>query len=59
MSGTDQRTQTDFQSMFPDAIALVMNPFGKNGIDYKFFRYDENGRMKNINYDFIVEGSNE
>jgi len=53
MSGTDKTTQKDFQAMFPDAIALVMNPFAKHGIDFKFFRY-EDGHLEKIKYDYLV-----
>lgn len=56
MSGTDRATQTDFQALFPDAVAMVMNPFSKNGIDFKFFRYNENGDLKKLKYDFLVSG---
>lgn len=54
MSGTDEATQIDFQNLFPDSVAMVMNPFGKNGIEFKFFRYNEDGRLEKLNYDYMV-----
>lgn len=57
MSGIDKRTQKDFQALFPDAVAMVMNPFSKNGIDFKFFRYNEDGELKKLKHDFLVSGN--
>jgi proteasome lid subunit RPN8/RPN11 len=59
MSGTDLKTQTDFQNLFPDAVAMVMNPFGKNCIAFKFFRYNEDGDLKTLKYDYMVSGDEE
>jgi len=56
MSGTDEATQMDFQALFPDAVAMVMNPFSKNGIEFKFFRYNESGHLERIKYDYLVSG---
>jgi len=53
MSPTDEATQKDFQSLFSDAVAMVMNPFSRDGIEFKFFRYNE-GRLEKIQYDYLV-----
>lgn len=53
MSPKDKSTQLNFQAMFPDAVSLVMNPFGKDGIDFKFFRYKDDN-LEKIKYDFLV-----
>lgn len=52
MSGTDQKTQKDFQAMFSDSIALVMNPFTKDGICFRFYRF-EDGAIKQVNYGYL------
>ena len=52
MSGTDQTTQKDFQAMFSDSIALVMNPFGQDGITFKFYRF-EDGSLKQVRYGYL------
>jgi proteasome lid subunit RPN8/RPN11 len=57
MSGNDRGTQFDFQSMFPDAIAMVMNPFANNGIDFSFFRFNEDNVLEKISYNYMVKGN--
>lgn len=52
MSGTDQTTQKDFQSMFPDAVSLVMNPFTTDGISFKFYRFDGE-QIKELTYGYL------
>lgn len=58
MSGTDRDTQNDFQEMFPDSVALVMNPLHKNGMKFKFFRID-GWRTKEVKCDYLVSGNEE
>lgn len=54
MSGTDIETQKDFQSMFSDAVALVLDPFNSNGmIEFGFFRI-VNGKVDELEYAFLV-----
>ncbi|KYK34899.1 MAG: hypothetical protein AYK22_04415 [Thermoplasmatales archaeon SG8-52-3] len=54
MSGTDIETQLkSYQSFFPDAIAMVMDPFSKNGLEYAFFRVI-NEKAKKIDFDYLV-----
>ena len=52
MSGTDKATQKDFQSMFSDSIAMVMNPFTPDGICFRFYRF-EDGSIKQIRHGFL------
>ena len=52
MSGTDKATQKDFQAMFPDAIALVMNPFTSDGICFRFYRF-EDGSIKQVRHGYL------
>jgi len=40
LSPTDVRTQRDYQEMFPDSVALVMDPFAYGRIEYKFYRVE-------------------
>lgn len=53
MSDTDVETQKDFQSMFPDAVALVLDPFQRGKVSYKFFRIVHQ-KVKEIEYGFLV-----
>ncbi|MFA5102742.1 MAG: hypothetical protein WC525_06270 [Candidatus Thermoplasmatota archaeon] len=53
MSPTDEATQKDFQALFSDAVAMVMNPFSAQGIEFKFFRYHD-GKLEKMKYDFLV-----
>jgi len=54
MSGTDTRTQDrSFQAFFPDAVAMVMDPFSKAGMEFQFFRV-YNGKARKVDYDFLV-----
>lgn len=60
ISKTDEATQKDFQAFFPDAVALVMNPYAKNGIEFKFFRYEDSDKHPNeIKYDYLVNRNEE
>lgn len=58
MSGTDQTTQQDFQSIFPDAVSLVMNPFTAEGISFKFYRFD-GGTIKELTYGYLRDEDEE
>ncbi|HDO19425.1 MAG TPA: hypothetical protein ENG74_01730 [Thermoplasmatales archaeon] len=53
MSSTDQRTQASMQAMFPDAVAAVIDPFHKDGIQIGFFRIEE-GKLKRIDFAYLV-----
>ncbi len=39
-SDTDIGTQQRIQQMFPQAVAMVIDPFQKTGIDYRFYRVE-------------------
>ncbi len=56
LSGTDADTQVRyFQSFFPDAVAMVMDPLGKIGPEYKFFRVlTDRKKTKEIPFDYLV-----
>lgn len=57
LSGTDKITQSGFQNMFADAIAMVLDPFSNNGrIDFGFFRLVD-GECRKLDYTFLVEGN--
>ena len=58
MSPTDRATQKDFQAMFSDSIALVMNPFFQDGIKFRIYRFDEEDDLKEIPHGYLV-GDNE
>lgn len=54
MSGVDINTQErSFQSFFPDAVAMVMDPLAKSGLEFRFFRAS-NGRARKLDYDYLV-----
>ena len=52
MSGTDQKTQKDLQTIFSDAISMVMNPFTPDGICFRFYRF-ENGSLRQVPYGYL------
>jgi len=54
MSGTDRDTQLSMQGLFPDAVAMVMDPFHKDGVQFGFFRA-EGRRVKEIDFAYLVE----
>jgi proteasome lid subunit RPN8/RPN11 len=39
-SDTDTGTQMRIQQMFPQAVALVIDPFQKGGVDYRFYQVE-------------------
>lgn len=41
LSGTDVRHQAQSQELFPDYVALVMDPFRRQGVEYGFYRVEE------------------
>lgn len=47
-----------FQSFFPDAVAMVMDPLSKNGMEFNFFRAF-NGRAKKVEYEYLVRRDDE
>lgn len=54
MSGTDIHTQLDFQTLFSDAVAMVLDPFKENGkIGFGFFRIVD-GKTEELKYSFLV-----
>jgi proteasome lid subunit RPN8/RPN11 len=54
MSGRDIETQRKyFQSFFPDAVAMVMDPLSETGIAFDFFRVI-NGKARKVDYEFLV-----
>lgn len=54
MSSTDEKIQKDLQVLFSDCVGLVMNPFAKDGIDFKFYRLDpEDDSVKKIEYGYL------
>lgn len=53
MSGTDIATQTDFQEVFPDSVALVVDPFFKGNLSFGFFRV-KNKKAYEMDYQFLV-----
>ena len=53
MSGTDQRTQASMQAMFPDAVAVVIDPLHKNGIQIGFFRIEED-KLQRMDFTYLV-----
>ena len=54
MSSTDERIQKDLQVLFPDAIGLIMNPFAKDGIDFRVYRIDlEDDSVEKIEYGYL------
>jgi len=54
MSGTDKETQASMQGLFPDAVAMVMDPFHREGVQFSFFRVDER-KAKEIDFVYMVE----
>lgn len=54
MSPRDVNTQRRyFQSFFPDAVAMVMDPLAETGIAFDFFRVF-NGKARRVDYEFLV-----
>lgn len=53
LSQMDKRVQRDFQNLFPDSTALVLDPCIKNNITFKFFRVI-NERTVELNYEYLV-----
>ena len=54
MSSVDISSQTKcFQSFFPDAVAMVMDPLSRIGMEFQFFRAI-NGKAKKIEYEYLV-----
>ena len=53
LSAQDFAVQTDFQVFYPDAVALVIDPFQMNNISYGFFRII-NGQVCALPYRFLV-----
>jgi len=54
MSGTDEQIQKDIQVLFPDAVGLIMNPFTKDGIDFKFYRLDlDDDSVEQVEYGYL------
>lgn len=53
MSSKDITTQKDFQNIFSDSVALVLDPFSKGNIEFGFFRIID-GKAHDLEYDFLV-----
>ena len=53
LSSIDKETHRRFQQIFPDYVSMVMDPFHKEGISFKFYRL-ENSREKEIGFDYLV-----
>lgn len=53
LSRMDKRVQRDFQNLFPDSVALVLDPFIKDKITFKFFRV-VNERTVELEYRYLV-----
>lgn len=53
MSGTDIATQTDYQAIFPDSVALVVDPFHDGNLEFGFFRI-KNKKAYKMDYRFLV-----
>lgn len=53
MSGYDLMVQKDFQNMFSDSVALVLDPFAWGNIEFSFFRLVD-GKSKKMQYSFMV-----
>ncbi len=53
MSEIDIRTQRDFQALFSDAVALIIDPLQKGKIEFAFFRV-VNGKAKKVDHAFLV-----
>lgn len=54
MSSTDINTQTDFHEVFPDSVALVVDPFSKGNLSFGFFRVKDK-KAHDMDYQFLVE----
>lgn len=53
LSGTDIRTQSNYQELFPDSVAMVIDPFTYSKIEYKFFRVRDGG-YDEMDYRFLI-----
>lgn len=58
MSSLDREVQGDFQNLFSDSIALVLDPFKNGKIEFNFYRLVD-GEVKEIEYAFLVRNENE
>lgn len=58
MSGHDLRVQKDFQNLFSDSVALVLDPFTWGNIEFCFYR-EVGGKYEKIEYAFLVREENE
>lgn len=53
LSGTDVKHQSQGQALFPDYLALVLDPFHELGANFAFFRV-EDGRATRIPHHFHI-----
>ena len=58
MSSLDKDVQRDFQNMFSDSIALVLDPFKNGKVEFSFFRL-VNGEARKMDYAFLIGRKNE
>lgn len=54
LSGTDVKHQSQGQALFPDYLALVLDPFHELGANFAFFRV-EDGRAVRIPHHFYIK----
>ncbi len=54
MSATDIATQIDFQALFSDSVALVVDPFLKGIMSFGFFRV-MNNKAYEMDYQYLVK----
>jgi proteasome lid subunit RPN8/RPN11 len=53
MSESDINVQRDFQNLFSDAVALVLDPYIRNKFSFKFFRLIKT-KVTELTYKFLV-----